>query len=324
MMLSLESWLESDLHSKLFVTTRARQVIRGIMQKFKEVIKRSDGNGLKLTKFHQLLHIPRYILKFGSPKNFNSGRCESHHIKLSKTPAATAQRRQACFEQQVASRISDQLVLSRAFASMSCDPTQFVSPELCGTKFFIFRMEGDDSFQAQQNKVNSILLNYPEVILNGVGELLSPLFGDGCIPCYTEHHRGNNNEVLFRGNPNYRGSEWFDWSYFKWEYELGTHTEIPAKIFFFCDLRSIDPIAEFPPGIYAVIHSMQSTPTLVMNSGLIQKGSLSTNRPFEICDVETISKPAFVYPNLNQDNQFHIISSRQNWSRFMFDADPSH
>ena len=104
-MLSLESWMESDNHSREFVTHRSRPIIRCVMHKFKDSVQRMDGNGLKLPKFHQLLHVPRYILKYGSPKNFNSGRCESHHIKLSKNPASTAQRRVATFEYQVGTEL---------------------------------------------------------------------------------------------------------------------------------------------------------------------------------------------------------------------------
>jgi hypothetical protein len=74
MLLSLESWMESDYHSRQFVLTHAKQTIRSIMHKFKDTVRRTEGNGLKLPKFHQLFHVPCYILKFGSPKNFNSGR----------------------------------------------------------------------------------------------------------------------------------------------------------------------------------------------------------------------------------------------------------
>jgi hypothetical protein len=316
--------MESDFHSKQFVSTHAWQIIRGIMLKYKDVVNRTEGNGLKLTKFHQLLHIPRYILKFGSPKNFNSGRCEAHHIKLSKLPASTAQQRQATFEQQVASRISDQMVLNRAFASLSNASSSNVSPELCGTKFYISCNQHDNFFHALPDKRNAVPLDYPQVVLDGVGQQLCDLFADNHIPCYTEHHRGEANQVIFRGNPNYRGSPWFDWCYLSWEDNHGNDAEIPAKILFFCDLRHIAANEMCVPGIYAVIHSMHSKPTLVQHSRLIRKGVLSTTRPYEICDVETISKQAFVYPNINKPNQFHIIPDRPSWSKVLFQADLSH
>ena len=147
---------------------------------------------------------------------------------------------------------------------------------------------------------------------------------DYCVPCYTEHRQGEARDIIFRSNPSFRGSVWHDWAYFTWEDDGGNTTNIPGKIFFFCDLCLIQANESYEPGIYAVTHSMQSAPTLVQPSRLLRKGSLSTNRHYEICDVETISKAAFVYHNPNEDNVYHVIPDRSCWSKVLFSADQSH
>ena len=113
-MLVVESWINSEIHSKVQVTNEAPQIISHFMENYKATVNRTTGNGLKIPKFHQLKHMPRYILKFGSPQNFSTSRCESHHIVMSKQPAKYAQKRDSCFESQVGSRIVDNIVLLQA------------------------------------------------------------------------------------------------------------------------------------------------------------------------------------------------------------------
>jgi hypothetical protein len=294
------------------------------MHKFKDTVTRTDGNGLKLPKFHQLLHVPRYILKFGSPKNFNSGRCESHHIHLSKVPASTAQRRQDTFENQVGNRIADHMVINRAVSCLQ-SKTEMPSPHsLGGTSFLLCQLSADDVHVAIPKHHNAIPLMYSQPVLDGVGALLCPLFSNYRVPCYTEHRRGVSNELIFRGHPHYRGSSWHDWAYFNWEVDEHSTAQYPGKILFFCDLRDIAPGQAFDAGIYVVIHSMHTVPTLVQHSQFIKKGSLSINPCFEICDVDTLSKPAFVVENPNQGNNYFIIPDRPSWSQILFSGDVSH
>ena len=204
------------------------------------------------------------------------------------------------------------------------DKNLFVAPVLCGTKFYVFRHDDGEPFQALPDRHNATALNYPQAVLDGIGEELSGLFSDYCVPCYTEHRQGKARDIIFCGHPSYRGSVWHDWAYFTWEDNGGNTTHIPGKILFFCDLRNIQATESYEPGIYAVTHSMQSAPTLVHPSCLLRKGSLATNHLFEICDVETISKAAFVYRNPNEDNVYHVIPDRSSWSKVLFSADHSH
>jgi hypothetical protein len=50
------------------------------------------GNGWKLQKFHEHLHLPWLIHAFGHPRNYNAAQGESHLKYFAKLPAATVQK----------------------------------------------------------------------------------------------------------------------------------------------------------------------------------------------------------------------------------------
>ena len=47
--------------------------VRAYIKLFKKVVQRIKGEGLKLTKFHQLLHLVHYICLHGSLLNIDGG-----------------------------------------------------------------------------------------------------------------------------------------------------------------------------------------------------------------------------------------------------------
>ena len=54
---------------------------------YRKLVDRTEGLGLKTTKFHQISHIVRYIKRYGNPQNVNTARPENGHIKNVKNPA---------------------------------------------------------------------------------------------------------------------------------------------------------------------------------------------------------------------------------------------
>ena len=58
------------------------------------VAKRSEGMGLKLMKFHAIVHMVEDILLYGIPSEFDTGSNESHH-KPTKYAARLTQRKEA-------------------------------------------------------------------------------------------------------------------------------------------------------------------------------------------------------------------------------------
>ena len=90
-LLQWEQWLKADRlrveHVKL-----AREKHRYIMYLIKKVGRRVKGMGLKITKFHCIMHMADDILNFGVPMEFDTGSNESGH-KVEKTAAKLTQKK---------------------------------------------------------------------------------------------------------------------------------------------------------------------------------------------------------------------------------------
>ena len=63
---------------------------RYVMHLIKKVLNRTKGMGLKLVKFHALMHMVDDIFNFGVPMVYDSGSNESHH-KTTKIAARLTQ-----------------------------------------------------------------------------------------------------------------------------------------------------------------------------------------------------------------------------------------
>ena len=78
------------------------------------VARRSKGGmGLKLMKFHAILHLIEDIILYGVPMEFDSGSNESHH-KDTKYAAKLTQRKEATFNAQTAKRLVEFLCIDLA------------------------------------------------------------------------------------------------------------------------------------------------------------------------------------------------------------------
>ena len=328
-MLVTEAWINQDVHSKDSITNVAPQKLSHLLKVYKDTVDRTEGNGLKIPKFHQLLHLPRYINKFGSPNNFNTSRCESHHISLSKVPAKTAQKRDASFEQQVGQRIVDSIVLTQATQQLLFLIPPSNPPEkkaLSGTKFTIIQLEQDCDYSAISCTDQAKLLPLKRELLNIFGTAFSNFFSkaDG-IPCFTEHNRLDRQSgvsVLFRGHPCFRGSSWNDWAYFDWV--NGTESDsseesslaIPGRILFFADFTTISTHPHYEPGLYAVVQSLAREPSQITGTNLLRKGFMIPGFHFNICHVDSIADVAFVIPNVGCPNEYYILLPPQSWPLF--------
>ena len=116
--LCLDAWCQyGDTWS--FVATVNQETL--YLDKMKKVIEqvvstlpRKDGNGWKLQKTHELLHLPHFTSRFGHPQNYDSGPGESALKQHAKKPARTSQKRSPDeFIRQVSSRIDDVEVIQR-------------------------------------------------------------------------------------------------------------------------------------------------------------------------------------------------------------------
>jgi len=331
-MLTAEAWMNKSKHNKEEVTSVAPEKIASLMESYKTIVNRTEGNGLKLPKFHQLKHLPRYILKFGVPNNFSTSRCESHHIHLSKRPASTAQKRDECFETQVGKRIVDSVVVDRASQTLlpASLPTDPVAKQIGGTRFSIVRLESGNHYSAVPFSGKSTGLPFEQHLLDAFATAFSGYFpsADG-IPCFTEHKRKDSNTdrmFVFRGHPMFRGKNWNDWAYFKWNsnddnsslseqsVEAADETEdVPGRILFFVDARGMTNHPEYSPGLYAVIQSMTKKPTSCGRHSFMLRGSVNPKITFYLCHVDSIVDVAFVLPNVGMPNEYFVLRPPQHW-----------
>ena len=77
------------------------------MHLYKELVQRQKGEGLRLTKFHSMLHLPHYVLIHGSMRNFDGSRPESIGKTLVKDPGARTQHQVASLTRQAASKLKE-------------------------------------------------------------------------------------------------------------------------------------------------------------------------------------------------------------------------
>jgi len=79
----------------------------------RKVAARTSGMGLKLMKFHGILHMADVILNFGVPLEYDTGVNESHHVPTKKASLLT-QRDMNKIEEQTAQRMLEMEVLALA------------------------------------------------------------------------------------------------------------------------------------------------------------------------------------------------------------------
>jgi len=93
--------------------------IRKMLALVRLYVPRKKGNGWKLQKFHDLLHLARDMARFGSPQNFDAGPGESSLRFWAKKPSLTAQKRgYTVFLRQVAARLYELQVMAAARRAM--------------------------------------------------------------------------------------------------------------------------------------------------------------------------------------------------------------
>jgi len=117
--LSLNSWFALEVHNlKNFVARPPHRrnpkgepiallAMRDYLKLYKELVQRKKGEGLKITKFHSMLHLPHYVLIHGSMRNFDGSRPESIGKTLVKDPGARTQHQVSTLTRQAAQKLKE-------------------------------------------------------------------------------------------------------------------------------------------------------------------------------------------------------------------------
>ena len=327
--------------------------IRSLMINFKNLVTRpSSSAGLKLSKFHEMLHVCRDISLFGPPEGYDGRPGESAH-KKTKVNARKTQRRHDMFEKQTCERIYECLVTDTFYEQRiifqnpqynSIRPDLEYINEINGMKshYYIFKDDNSTycSSSIEKHWKQSVIDLHLEVVKFVVESLdtlslnriqcknVVRIHIDNSVDHFDDLQNDElefSNVSLFRSNPSMNKEEWYDWAWFRW-IEGGLEKDVPARIYCFIDLRHTDISDEelqqkgFSKTIYACIRSLMDQPTLLTNGGKILTRSKFEDIPerYRLIDVNSIVGSCYVIPNFVslEDDEFAdwiIIQNRYKW-----------
>lgn len=245
---------------------------RVIMYIMKTVAKRSKGMGLKIMKFHAIVHMVEDILLYGVPGELDTGSNESHH-KPTKQAAGLTQQREDSFDQQTANRLDEFIVLELMMEEILTDEhvweyfdrvsdeddedsgasvkktgqsdgegtaeeAKEVQTETGSSMIRVYRdteAGGEPSFYMYKSRsVHKKATNMDEGAIAFLLDLQEKI--QEHLPGYElpiyTEHKRDGQ--VFRGHPNYRGQgAWRDWVEVNWGAGYG---KLPCNIWCFVDL----------------------------------------------------------------------------------------
>ena len=130
MLLCFHGWYKSNMAFKWDIDKETAMLtsIRIMLHHLKLTFPRNEGNGWKLQKFHEIMHLPIDVTNFGSPKNFDTGIMENRLIHVGKRNEKLTQRRgPKIFTEQLGNRIYEQSLMDTAFRQLKISKSTFSS-----------------------------------------------------------------------------------------------------------------------------------------------------------------------------------------------------
>lgn len=257
-----EAWLGQDTYWSLdnadACRNEAESAIRSLMLQIKTNLPRLTGCGWKVSKFHELLHIPQFMMEFGATKNYSASRPEAHHKQRAKQPGRRSQKRIRHIDQQCATRVADAFVIQatmQLFSNKSpADTTVFsnqnptnndtISHETADAsssymlKTYIDVMTDELCYYVQLNNRSATPIelepNLEFFLMDYYRAQWDAATGVGSLLLRTEYRRYDlNNECLIhiRCHPDYRSNgPWYDWAFIRFEDDAGNCTDYPSRI----------------------------------------------------------------------------------------------
>ena len=211
---------------------------RYILWMIKKHADRETGMGLRLVKYHAVVHLAHDILAFGVPKEFDTGSNESGH-KPTKVAAMLTQKIGSLFDWQTEARLTEFLAIAMAMAEIEgrrlwlyfekqADPPRKSVPApqeiITGeTTINIFGHKNKPCYSVGTGKAATEPSQVPWCddlvgFLFGVKQQLakwtSKETSGGSFQIRSMHKR---NGQIYRGHPNFRNSgQWKDWVLVDW------------------------------------------------------------------------------------------------------------
>ena len=106
--------IPTDNDDKMCSSSPAQNSIKKFMKNYKEVVDRDIGNGLKIPKFHFLLHFVRNIARHGSVRNYDGSRPEAIAKYIAKSPGKRTQKHHKSLSIQTATRYHEDITILEA------------------------------------------------------------------------------------------------------------------------------------------------------------------------------------------------------------------
>ena len=308
----------------------ARANIIQFMKEYKSTCSRQVGNHMKLVKFHMLLHIIDDIERLGSPQNTNGAPCESN-FKPQKKESVRTQRRAKLFHEQMAFRIHEQMVISRATQEKKISKNIEEDRLISGSKFRIQYNCVTMNYELNWRRETHKRQIYKRTVLEFVYNIFFNSENQNKVDCFTEHRI---NGEIFHGDCSYRGEqEWYDWANILWDNSgHGSDTRpILGKIHMFVDCTKY----EFSPHkhinglditgneIYTIVSSLTwREPSLVGVSKIFYKGQIDTHDgdiSLYVIPISAINSTAFAFHDVEKhnldtmDNDCIIMTPTEDW-----------
>ena len=271
-LLQWEIWLKSDM-IRVEMLQKARLKFKYIMYLIKKVGRRSEGMGLKIIKYHAILHMVDDILNFGAPSEFDTGSNERGH-KVTKKAAGLTQKIAENFDEQTCRRLEEVYLLDMADQEMKGNaPYDYfvikpqepkitlkaAPPTTGGAKYAVFHDYREKKYctkcltrmvKKENVKLEDALMEFVAKIQVKVRRYHEQ------VPIYTQHKR---NDVMYRAASYYRGQVWRDWVMVNWAGEGPSPAHIMGYLIldsiprnFKLDIGHVDRIN---PGTYAFVHA---------------------------------------------------------------------
>ena len=264
--LLLTSWVYLASHPRIFFnggrnSIAAKRLVQFVAM-YKESAPRVKGMGLKIVKFHQLLHLWWVIKLYGSLLNVDGARGESIAIVATKEPGLHTQMRHILLNIQTASERFHRDIIIKCYNAIhniegSEMPEENSADDIdnggipIGSKFVVTFNYSSNTITtkwAPDSKMKSKACTFPSKLTAAIFNKLSHYNGGhvrkrihqvcGFTEWKLEDQDDDNELHTIRACPSFRSRPWFDWGMVRWSTQE-TPVDIEAQVLMMLDMTTI-------------------------------------------------------------------------------------
>ena len=223
--------------------------IRQMVHRIVTHCPRRKGNGWKVQKLHELLHVVLLLKYYLHCQNFDAGRGERLLKDFFKAPAVTSQQRgQGVFVRQVAKNMQEKMVMDKAHEAvvgaseyrkrMALNALPSAAPDdghptVEGGVAFKVRYHSTTRSCSFEWRLKNKTTQVHPVLLSHLGKKWDQTVGSTLVSeleCYTEIKLSDGQ--AFRAHPNYMSAgPWYDWALVRLNtVRSNTTTVIPCRV----------------------------------------------------------------------------------------------